>query len=359
MKIRLLLILMFFGTFTCLFAQVNHGSVLKFDGVRDWVDIGDRESLNFNLDDFTISTWFKTTTEGRQQIIVRKGLDNRTANESRWVLRINPDDVISVSVDAINNFPGSTFTAVGEKNVADGAWHHVAAVFDRDQAVSVYLDGELEIFDDGLISQFDSIRTKIPVDVYIGRDNNGTPQNFFEGFLDEMRIWRKTLTEAQIFATMNDTLNPAYYSTADSGLVAYWRFDEDLSGEILFDESVNNNNGLVIGPEFVPVSATNIANEALIGAPLKFELKQNFPNPFNPETKIEYELFTSGKVEIALYNALGQKVRTLVSDYQASGLHSVYWNGLTDQGTKASSGTFFYVMKMNHQTLSRKLVMIK
>ncbi|NIW45714.1 MAG: hypothetical protein GWN30_13475, partial [Gammaproteobacteria bacterium] len=72
--------------------------------------------------------------------------------------------------------------------------------------------------------------------------------------------------------------------------------------------------------------------------PEHYALKQNHPNPFNPSTTIEYQLPRAAEVKLAIYNVLGQKVRTLVNGKLAPGYHSVVWDGRDDRGVVASSG---------------------
>ena len=77
------------------------------------------------------------------------------------------------------------------------------------------------------------------------------------------------------------------------------------------------------------------------GAPSRpeaFQLLQNYPNPFNPSTLIHYNLAKPGLVELAIYNVLGHKVRTLVDTYQEAGRYSVEWDGRNGRGTGLSAG---------------------
>ncbi len=76
--------------------------------------------------------------------------------------------------------------------------------------------------------------------------------------------------------------------------------------------------------------------------PKEFGLSQNFPNPFNPATVIEYALPRASDVKIQIYNVLGQKVRNLVNEHQEPGYKVIRWDGVDDDGTELSSGIYFY-----------------
>ena len=76
--------------------------------------------------------------------------------------------------------------------------------------------------------------------------------------------------------------------------------------------------------------------------PERFGLEQNFPNPFNPSTRIAFQLPASGHALLQVYNVLGQKIRTLVDGELAAGAHAAIWDGLTDRGEQAAGGIYFY-----------------
>ncbi|MDL1893140.1 T9SS type A sorting domain-containing protein [Sphingobacteriales bacterium CHB3] len=76
--------------------------------------------------------------------------------------------------------------------------------------------------------------------------------------------------------------------------------------------------------------------------PASFALFQNHPNPFNPSTTIDYEIPKAGKVELHIYDVLGQHVAELLSGEQTAGKHSVVWNGQNDEGSPVSGGVYFY-----------------
>jgi hypothetical protein len=93
--------------------------------------------------------------------------------------------------------------------------------------------------------------------------------------------------------------------------------------------------------------------------PRDFKLEQNFPNPFNPETIIEYSLSSDEFVNLAVYNVLGQRVTTLVNEMQSAGKHYVSWDSTDDTGTKVSSGLYFYVLKIRDYVDRKKMVLLK
>jgi flagellar hook assembly protein FlgD len=98
----------------------------------------------------------------------------------------------------------------------------------------------------------------------------------------------------------------------------------------------------------------------------KTELKGNYPNPFNPETTIRFNVGNSplnphseNGVVIDIYNVKGAKVRSLVNGVYSSGSHSVVWNGLDDNGVGVSSGVYFYRLKAGEYTEVKKMMLMK
>ncbi|HEX7401423.1 MAG TPA: SBBP repeat-containing protein [candidate division Zixibacteria bacterium] len=93
--------------------------------------------------------------------------------------------------------------------------------------------------------------------------------------------------------------------------------------------------------------------------PSEFELSQNYPNPFNPNTKIEFTLAKAGFVTLQIYDVLGRKVRTLVSENLPSGYKSVMWDGKNDDGKDVASGVYFYQLKVGDFSEPKKMVLLK
>ncbi len=93
--------------------------------------------------------------------------------------------------------------------------------------------------------------------------------------------------------------------------------------------------------------------------PTSFSLGQNFPNPFNPETSIEYTLAAAGRVEVAIYNVLGAKIKTLVNDVQPAGTYTIRWLGNDESGQTVASGVYFYKLTAGDFTATRKMTLLK
>jgi len=103
----------------------------------------------------------------------------------------------------------------------------------------------------------------------------------------------------------------------------------------------------------------NIGSSGFIPTPVATCLIGNYPNPFNPETTIKFDLSKSGKVKLDIYNIKGQLVKTLADDSKDAGRYSLKWNGLDDNGIPASSGVYFYRLTTDGKTLTKKSLMLK
>jgi hypothetical protein len=101
------------------------------------------------------------------------------------------------------------------------------------------------------------------------------------------------------------------------------------------------------------VDPTAIGSEALV-QPSKFALHQNFPNPFNPQTNIQFVLPQAGHVKLSVFNVLGQEVAVLVNENKAGGSHQV-----TFDAAALSSGVYYYRITSDAGTMTKKMMVIK
>jgi len=94
-------------------------------------------------------------------------------------------------------------------------------------------------------------------------------------------------------------------------------------------------------------------------APETFALGQGYPNPFNPETTIDYQIANAGHVNIVIYDMLGREVNTLVNGYHTPNMYSVVWNGTSNDGKLVPSGVYFYHMTTQGFSQVNKVMLLK
>ena len=93
--------------------------------------------------------------------------------------------------------------------------------------------------------------------------------------------------------------------------------------------------------------------------PENFVLNANFPNPFNSSTNITFDAPGAQKVEVVVFNILGQKIRTLFSGTSIPGRNTVRWDGKDDAGRNASTGVYFFQLRTPASVITNKMVMTR
>ena len=245
------------------------GGALQLDGRDDYVEIVGFSGV-LGVRSRTVSAWIKTNIAGKE-IISWGGIELG----KKWIFRLNNEGRIRLEV-AGGSINGTT-------NIADGQWHHVAAALESDgtpdvSEVQLYVDG----IEENTIGVSHEINTAKDADVRIGvftieglwpqpwwehpgliwpPDDIG---RYFEGAIDEVRIWNVGRTQDEIQANMHRRLDGD-----EAGLVGYWNFDEG-QGQVVYDLSPKGNNGyLRRGPVWVdseaPIGFCNTAPAADAG----------------------------------------------------------------------------------------------
>jgi len=359
----------------------SHNWALQFDGIDDYVEIS--SSLIFSK--ITFSAWIKTdeiNINNKRIFTIDDGedpdyhyFDIEGTGETTLVVNVAGNEIVDF------DWP-----------LSPNSWSHIAVTYDGNN-VSIYKEGIL--IKTGVLNA--SPRTG---QLYIGGvDTANYYAQTWDGSIDEVSIWNIILTETDIQAVMDQ----GFTGATEPGLVGYWNFNE-ASGDSTLDLTGNGNHGSLQGgvtwisdaapivPEWLsvePDSGTcpvgnsvgisvhfnageldpgeysgrlilssndpfnpivnipiNLSVTAPVGivqnltSPKEFKLSQNYPNPFNPKTVISYQLPVNSAVELNIYNILGQKVATLVSEKQPAGSYKVEW----DAGSFAS-GVYYYVIE--------------
>ncbi len=156
----------------------------------------------------------------------------------------------------------------------------------------------------------------------------------------------RSLTKEGEYAQLNNKLIPTrkdgQYSYSDTttvpGRTYYYK---------LVDMSVSGWSG-----EHGPVSLET-------AFPKTFQVHQNFPNPFNPVTRIRFDLPKVMQTRIEIFNVMGQQVATLVNNKMDPGYHEIEWNGRNDQGTIVSSGVYYYRIMAGEYKEIKKMAFVK
>ncbi|MBN1466814.1 hypothetical protein JXA02_13755 [candidate division KSB1 bacterium] len=99
--------------------------------------------------------------------------------------------------------------------------------------------------------------------------------------------------------------------------------------------------------------------QSVENGPQEFQLAQNYPNPFNPSTMIEFTLAHKTTVHLNVYNTLGYKIKTLLSETREAGRHSISWDATANDGSQIGAGIYYYSMQADGVHQVCKMLYIK
>jgi len=204
--------------------QGKSGSALQFDGKDDYVSVASNTNLNMGANqDFTIETWIKYSNNPSYHIVAGKYCDIITAG---YWLDVQGNNIRLRVSDAGGNYVDTITTA----QYNDNKWHHVMAIADRDGLAYIYIDGN-QVKSNDISSENGDTGT--------GAFSIGRPYDrnyaYFNGQIDELRIYNRALSEAEV-----------RYHYNHGGPVAHWDMDEG-SGSTINDKSGNGNDGTISG----------------------------------------------------------------------------------------------------------------
>ncbi len=206
------------------------GKCIHFDGIDDYIDLGD-----FTLpDNYSIEFWAKPTnpnTTGKDYIIGKHGY----GSENQFL--------IGYESSRMQIYNGGGESLLIDDHFQTTNWYHFAAVFeeqaDNTSEIKVYKDGKL-IKDEVVSGVTGGLTGK---DWVLAQEWDATPSDFYEGKLDEVRFWGKALTQAEIRSNMYHELDGS-----ESNLIAYYDFNS-INGQITPDLTGNGYHGNLIGTD--------------------------------------------------------------------------------------------------------------
>ncbi|MBI2416956.1 MAG: T9SS type A sorting domain-containing protein [Ignavibacteriales bacterium] len=157
----------------------------------------------------------------------------------------------------------------------------------------------------------------------------------------------------------------AYYPVSLSGMEQPYKFFIEGDTGNGWENSISNRTFTVPQAD-TTIYWVNFDNQPIVGvednAPVEtggFRLIQNYPNPFNNSTRISYYLPAAGFIEVTIYNVAGQKLSTLVHEFQNPGNYSTDWTGRDDAGNIVPSGIYYIQCKSPNKIETLKAVLLK
>lgn len=219
-------------------AEVGGQWALRFDGVNDYVNLGNKPSLQLR-GDMTVCTWVKlgNSTAGQYMGIAGK----MNANYEGFALARRDNNKFGFFIGC----PEGLHICTASKTTRDSEWHHVAGVI-KDGKPYLYVDGDL-VWDAPL--PWNNLQLGDSGEyAYIGRMFSNQNDRFFEGLIDDVCFYERGLSAQEVEAFLSD--RP---STSDSAMVGYWAFEQS-SGQIINDLSTRDNYGY-LGHNALPESS--------------------------------------------------------------------------------------------------------
>jgi len=122
-----------------------------------------------------------------------------------------------------------------------------------------------------------------------------------------------------------------------------------LNGRALAQTAVTLDANIITTPDAINSIGTDAQQ-----TPAQFTLGQNFPNPFNPETNINYSIAKEGHVKLTVFNAIGNKVATILNEYKPDGNYSIQLNGIN-----LASGIYLYRLESGNYSVAKKFILMK
>jgi len=214
------------------------GTALKYDGVNGYVQVAHTDDLNGYP--FTATAWFRTTNTTAVQGLVSKYVDS---SANGWTLVVQGGHLRAFYYRN-GSFLNRAIDATSAVSVADGAWHHAALAVD-DSGGRLFLDGAVIASSAWLGAPGPQTGTDL---LQIGHYSTYTDR--FQGAIDEVTVWGRALANAEVPALMNVPL-----AGAESGLTAYWRFDEGAGATAADATGLGHTGTLVSSPVWIGSTA--------------------------------------------------------------------------------------------------------
>ena len=294
--------------------DVSEGDFLKMDGSSTFFQDGTIDNVAGKIGGLSAAR-FSTQGASGTGVLVKVRFKAKSAGETELTL---PNlQFGSTTGDSISASPPPIHITI-EERLTPG---------------DVNRDGVVSILDLILVAQ--QLGNRVPADSPVDINGDGVVNIF-----DIVPI-------AQAIASASAA--PIGAESVDAAMIEAWiaqaRLEDD--GSLAFKQGIANLEKLLAS--LIPATAALLAN---------------YPNPFNPETWIPYQLAESGEVTLTIYNINGQLVRRLEVGYKAAGMYksrsrAAYWDGRNGLGEQLASGVYFYTLIVGEFTATRRMLILK
>ena len=269
------------------------GGALAFDGIDDYVDIGAMHSIEGSA--LTLSFWFKADDFEYHDARFISKASGVQEEDHYWMVSTMNETALRFRLKA----GGSTATLISPADmIFTDTWHHVAAVYDG-SFMMLYRDGEeiARMPKSGVIDRNEEVLATL------GNQPPGAEDRPFDGFIDEFRVYNRALSSSAIAILSNEQT-------------------------ILSRDT----------PE----------------APAPFTISGNYPNPFFPNTEIQFELDRTAHVRLDVFDVTGRRVGTLVDGLINAGSHAIGFDA-----SSLPSGLYLYRLTGGLHTESRLMQVVR
>jgi len=185
----------------------------------------------------------------------------------------------------------------------------------------------------------------------------------FQAVSDSITITTEVWTDSLYISVIDSTLDSlvidstevpwdsTYFYSYDTTYARYWETSES--------KELNPKRWSLRIIEGTMLNSVEAKDLSVI-TPQDYVLNQNYPNPFNPQTTIEFFLPIRKKISLTVYNALGQKIKTLYNDQVlTAGRHEIVWDGTNEVGKRVATGMYIYTLKFGNYSKSMKMMLLK
>jgi len=267
------------------------GTALSFDGIDDYVKVNKNHSLNFGSSiDFTMEAWIKAKPSQLKYPAIIGRRNPGAANGYIFFLWLDGRLASQLNDGRDTNYQSTS------DDLRDDTWHYVAVTADRNAYLIFYVDGIQKGQNDiSIKGNIDSVS-----DIFIGWEEQNPSATYFNGVIDEVRIYDRALSAQEIQANMHRRLQGN-----EPNLVGYWDLDEG-EGQVVYDLSGNGNDGqLGSTPEADSSDPAWVDSDAPIGICSLYQIAtMATERALGRKTALLEELLAALAQEWAAYEAL-------------------------------------------------------